>query len=127
MADELNTGGGASIDGRVNTNGGDFAGRDDRGNRTQISIGAQNAIDDIHTDLRLLSGEVGNLKFEQFDMRSQIVALQREQRAPEAPTALIDEQRRTNELLRLLVTLLSVLIGGSTIGGVIWIMVTVLR
>lgn len=123
MADRLNTGGGSSIEGGVDTGGGDFAGRDDRSVHTKISIEARNAIDDLRTDLSFAKEDIGDLKFGQFEMRSQITALQREPRSAEPSSSLLDETRRTNELLRMLVTLLSVMIAG----GVIWALVTALR
>lgn len=124
---EVNTGGGSSIDGGVNTGGGHVTGRDDRSAHTKISIEARNAIDDLRTDLSFAKEDIGDLKFGQFEMRQDIARLQQQRAEPLLPSSLIDEQRRTNELLRLLVTLLSVLIGGSTIGGVLWILVAVLR
>ena len=125
MADQLNTGGGASMHGGVNTGGGDFAGRDRESQQTTISIGAQVAIDDLRTDLLFAKENIDNLKFGQFEMRQDLARLQQKiegvLRSP-----LIDEQRRTNKLLHLLITL-SILVGFSTVGGVIWIMAVVLR
>jgi len=125
VADQLNTGGGASMHGGVNTGGGDFAGRDRESQQTTISIGAQVAIDDLRTDLLFAKESIDNLKFGQFEMRQDLARLQQliegVLRSP-----LIDEQRRTNKLLHLLITL-SILVGFSTVGGVIWIMAAVLR
>lgn len=105
MADTIDTGGGASIAGGVNSGGGGVTGRDDRSHRTTISIEARNAIDDLRTDYRILDGKVDSLQFKHFDMQNQIVALQRESRGAE-PASLIDEQRRTNELLRVLIAVI---------------------
>jgi len=108
VADE-NTIGGAGIGGNVGTAGGPFAGRDQTTYNNNISY--RDAIDDMRTDMRLLKDDVEDLKFGHFQMRSEIASSRAVQQQrpdpPPLPSSLVDEQRRTNDLLRVLIGLLS--------------------
>lgn len=117
MADETNTGGGASIGGNASTGGGSLAARDHTTYNNNISNrdGNRDAIDDMRTDIILLKDDVGELKFGRFEMRNEIASLRLvQQQLPERHPlpALVEEQRRTNDLLRVLIGLLSALILG---------------
>lgn len=111
MADE-NTIGGAGIGGNVGTAGGPFAGRDQT---TYNNNSNRDAIDDMRTDIILLKDDIGELKFGRFEMRNEIASLRAvQQQLPERHPlpSLIEEQRRTNDLLRVLIGLLSAMMLG---------------
>lgn len=115
MADE-NTIGGAGIGGSVGTAGGPFAGRDQTTYNNNTSY--RDAIDDMRTDIILLKDDIGELKFGRFEMHNEIASLRsvQEQLPDRHPLpSLIEEQRRTNDLLRVLIGLLAAIMLGAVL------------
>lgn len=105
MADVINTGGGASVDGSVGTGGGAFTGRDSNSANVVIHT-ERNVFDDLRTDLRFIKEDIEDLKFVNFELRGQIETLKQESRNEISREDLVKEQRRTNALLQFLVALI---------------------
>lgn len=105
MADVINTGGGASVDGDVGTGGGSFAGRDSNNANVVFHI-ERNTLDDLRTDLRFIKEDIDDLKLVNFELRGQIETLKQESRNEISREDLVKEQRRTNALLQFLVALI---------------------
>jgi hypothetical protein len=72
---ETNTGGGASIGGNVESGGGNVTGRDNIEQSVYVKI-EKDSLDDVRTDIRFIKDDIGDLKFAQFEMRSEIRQLQ---------------------------------------------------
>ncbi len=103
MADVMKTGGGASVDGSVETGGGSFTG----GNSANVVITVErNTLDDLRTDLRFIKEDIDDLKLANFGLRGQIETLKEESRNEISRAELVKEQRRTNALLQFLVALI---------------------
>lgn len=105
MADVINTGGGASVDGDVGTGGGSFAGRDSNNASVVLHI-ERNTLDDLRTDLRFIKEDIDDLKLANLGLRGQIETLKEESCNEISRAELVKEQRRTNALLQFLVALI---------------------
>ena len=88
MADEISTGGGSSINGVVDTAGGEFVGRDRPENNTVVNVSEtlnNYTMSDLRLDLRFLKQEVDRLredlvnsKSDGRDVNNRVIEIKRE-------------------------------------------------